>query len=159
MFAFFFFFSFLTSFFFSFFFFFFLMIRRPPRSTLFPYTTLFRSDGSPRAHRRNDGVALGDQALHDGPADEAVGARHQNLHASRSRSASTMIFTSCSKLTCGAHSSSRFAWLASASSVSTSAGRTNRGSIFTYFFQSSPTWPNAAAHRSRTVCIVPVPTT
>src|SRR5258708_36483225 len=27
-------------------FFFFLMIRRPPRSTLFPYTTLFRSTGS-----------------------------------------------------------------------------------------------------------------
>src|SRR3989442_9013690 len=26
-------------------FFFFLMIRRPPRSTLFPYTTLFRSPG------------------------------------------------------------------------------------------------------------------
>src|SRR6516165_11976174 len=32
--------------FFSFFFFFFLMIRRPPRSTLFPYTTLFRSPSS-----------------------------------------------------------------------------------------------------------------
>src|SRR5256886_5302611 len=30
---------------FLFFFFFFLMIRRPPRSTLFPYTTLFRSQG------------------------------------------------------------------------------------------------------------------
>src|SRR3712207_7425463 len=29
------------------FFFFFLMIRRPPRSTLFPYTTLFRSRGIP----------------------------------------------------------------------------------------------------------------
>src|SRR3712207_6944018 len=29
--------------------FFFLMIRRPPRSTLFPYTTLFRSH---RHHRR-----------------------------------------------------------------------------------------------------------
>src|SRR6266513_4693085 len=29
---------------FFFFYFFFLMIRRPPRSTLFPYTTLFRSD-------------------------------------------------------------------------------------------------------------------
>src|SRR3712207_7288813 len=27
-------------------FFFFLMIRRPPRSTLFPYTTLFRSVGA-----------------------------------------------------------------------------------------------------------------
>src|SRR5260370_16232523 len=29
-------------------FFFFLMIRRPPRSTLFPYTTLFRSGGAER---------------------------------------------------------------------------------------------------------------
>src|SRR5437870_12946972 len=35
------FFSFFSTFFS--FFFFFLMIRRPPRSTLFPYTTLFRS--------------------------------------------------------------------------------------------------------------------
>src|SRR5256886_12090226 len=34
------------------FFFFFLMIRRPPRSTLFPYTTLFRSLRSPRGPRR-----------------------------------------------------------------------------------------------------------
>src|SRR6266480_6493542 len=36
------------------FFFFFLMIRRPPRSTLFPYTTLFRSGrgNSARASRR-----------------------------------------------------------------------------------------------------------
>src|SRR2546427_11676513 len=30
--------------------FFFLMIRRPPRSTLFPYTTLFRSPSSARAY-------------------------------------------------------------------------------------------------------------
>src|SRR5437764_12656447 len=29
------------------FFFFFLLIRRPPRSTLFPYTTLFRSPAGP----------------------------------------------------------------------------------------------------------------
>src|SRR3712207_7559565 len=28
------------------------MIRRPPRSTLFPYTTLFRSDAEPRARPR-----------------------------------------------------------------------------------------------------------
>src|SRR5437899_8390174 len=39
-------------------FFLFLMPRRPPRSTLFPYTTLFRSpypppDLSPHQHRRN----------------------------------------------------------------------------------------------------------
>src|SRR2546430_10986545 len=31
--------------------FFFLMIRRPPRSTLFPYTTLFRSRGVPACRR------------------------------------------------------------------------------------------------------------
>src|SRR5574341_2136269 len=35
----------ISSFLVFFFFFFFLMIRRPPRSTLFPYTTLFRSTG------------------------------------------------------------------------------------------------------------------
>src|SRR2546427_6815675 len=34
------------------FFFFFLMIRRPPRSTLFPYTTLFRSPESLPFQRR-----------------------------------------------------------------------------------------------------------
>src|SRR5215813_14711456 len=33
----------MSFFIFFFFLFFFLMIRRPPRSTLFPYTTLFRS--------------------------------------------------------------------------------------------------------------------
>src|SRR3712207_8035646 len=33
-------------------FFFFLMIRRPPRSTLFPYTTLFRSRDRERAGGR-----------------------------------------------------------------------------------------------------------
>src|SRR5688572_32201290 len=40
----------------SLFFFFFLMIRRPPRSTLFPYTTLFRSRrGLARSHRQGAG--------------------------------------------------------------------------------------------------------
>src|SRR5688572_32557572 len=33
--------------------FFFLMIRRPPRSTLFPYTTLFRSESRWPSLRRN----------------------------------------------------------------------------------------------------------
>src|SRR2546426_12777803 len=41
--------------------FFFLMIRRPPRSTLFPYTTLFRSQegrGCPRSrHTARSGAA------------------------------------------------------------------------------------------------------
>src|SRR2546429_8694381 len=41
-------------------FFFFLMIRRPPRSTLFPYTTLFRSlrgAGTERGRVRGEGRA------------------------------------------------------------------------------------------------------
>src|SRR5690349_24963603 len=37
--------------------FFFLMIRRPPRSTLFPYTTLFRSALIPR--RQAEAAAVG----------------------------------------------------------------------------------------------------
>src|SRR5207244_12541539 len=37
---------------FSLLFFFFLLIRRPPRSTLFPYTTLFRSRSPPRRSPR-----------------------------------------------------------------------------------------------------------
>src|SRR2546429_6148295 len=40
-------------------FFFFLMIRRPPRSTLFPYTTLFRSRGARGAPRRARGGGRG----------------------------------------------------------------------------------------------------
>src|SRR5260370_5402290 len=38
-----------------FFIFFFLMIRRPPRSTLFPYTTLFRSQENPGEHATHPG--------------------------------------------------------------------------------------------------------
>src|SRR5690349_24548824 len=45
-------------------FFFFLMIRRPPRSTLFPYTTLFRSpDPRWRAHADLPALQL-DRARH-----------------------------------------------------------------------------------------------
>src|SRR2546421_13095544 len=42
------------------FFFFFLMIRRPPRSTLFPYTTLFRSPKNARNSLRARGISLGE---------------------------------------------------------------------------------------------------
>src|SRR2546422_8416859 len=38
-------------------FFFFLMIRRPPRSTLFPYTTLFRSRGEQLYRQRSSDSA------------------------------------------------------------------------------------------------------
>src|SRR3712207_8250659 len=54
-------------------FFFFLMMRRPPRSTLFPYTTLFRSGAEA-------GAEAGAQAGPEGHAQ----ARAQAEHASRS---------------------------------------------------------------------------
>src|SRR3712207_8004944 len=41
--------------------FFFLMIRRPPRSTLFPYTTLFRSHVAPCGDGRVDVNAVAHQ--------------------------------------------------------------------------------------------------
>src|SRR2546422_2803545 len=50
------------------------MIRRPPRSTLFPYTTLFRSRNVGR--RDVDHVA----GLQDHIGRERVGARHDLLH-------------------------------------------------------------------------------
>src|SRR2546429_7038552 len=51
--------------------FFFLMIRRPPRSTLFPYTTLFRShsprsppsQGSCRARNRESALSYADSPV------------------------------------------------------------------------------------------------
>src|SRR2546422_2593036 len=51
-------------------FFFFLMIRRPPRSTLFPYTTLFRSLDTPVEGLR---VGLPENYFFDG-LDAAVDA-------------------------------------------------------------------------------------
>src|SRR6266496_5324014 len=45
----------IISYFLLFFLFFFLMIRRPPRSTLFPYTTLFRSPRCPHGQVEQPG--------------------------------------------------------------------------------------------------------
>src|SRR3989449_1748382 len=53
------------------------MIRRPPRSTLFPYTTLFRSLGQPQ------GVVLASLAAQQleafGPARLEIGMRRQDF--------------------------------------------------------------------------------
>src|SRR6266404_7172376 len=46
-----------------FFFFFFLMIRRPPRSTLFPYTTLFRSPADFPAEDHRGRIAGGGNSI------------------------------------------------------------------------------------------------
>src|SRR5687768_17811310 len=48
--------------------FFFLMIRRPPRSTLFPYTTLFRSGWCGDLDRGRRGRGRRNRTRFDGPA-------------------------------------------------------------------------------------------
>src|SRR3712207_9588163 len=47
--------------------FFFLMIRRPPRSTLFPYTTLFRSGSASGRWRRRSPLAARRRRARQGP--------------------------------------------------------------------------------------------
>src|SRR5689334_24609497 len=73
------------------------MIRRPPRSTLFPYTTLFRSHGIhgrqsarpapallPRAHRAADGE--GRRRAHRVPAIHRDGPERSEEHTSELQS-------------------------------------------------------------------------
>src|SRR2546426_5987637 len=62
------------------FFFFFLMIRRPPRSTLFPYTTLFRSPRPSREGKGRRAAAHLHRPAHTlacaGPGDRARSEEH-----------------------------------------------------------------------------------
>src|SRR3712207_9585671 len=73
-------------------FFFFLMIRRPPRSTLFPYTTLFRSwlwqwsrraqmRGTPRRVARMKGPVLACGLLPDTTKRDRKSTRLNSSHA------------------------------------------------------------------------------
>src|SRR5438876_5976888 len=48
-------------------FFFFLMVRRPPRSTLFPYTTLFRSEAGQRIGVQHDAALAGERGQRQPP--------------------------------------------------------------------------------------------
>src|SRR3712207_8456383 len=64
------------------------MIRRPPRSTLFPYTTLFRSRGGEVAARRpvrgrhhaRDPAPVVRAVLHEGPVRHGDGLVHRAVH-------------------------------------------------------------------------------
>src|SRR5690349_23233634 len=66
--------------------FFFLMIRRPPRSTLFPYTTLFRSGQAGRpGHRRNPRhPEVRQRHLHPGPAAALQGGDRKSTRLNSS---------------------------------------------------------------------------
>src|SRR5256885_11662817 len=70
-------------------FFFFLMIRRPPRSTLFPYTTLFRSVGKCRpAHGCHGRAVRHPQAQ---CADGRPGQRRSEEHTSELQSPCNLV--------------------------------------------------------------------
>src|SRR2546421_8863755 len=57
------------------FFFFFLMIRRPPRSTLFPYTTLFRSPLADQTHAVMAPLGEAKLTLVKAASEEIVGSQ------------------------------------------------------------------------------------
>src|SRR2546428_7476587 len=65
-------------------FFFFLMIRRPPRSTLFPYTTLFRSHGLLERVREMPGLAPVEQEQRGQRHAERVERHHRDREHQRS---------------------------------------------------------------------------
>src|SRR5689334_24790046 len=58
---------------------FFLMIRRPPRSTLFPYTTLFRSH-RPRTHLHHRLARVGAQLERDVRSEEHTSELQSQFH-------------------------------------------------------------------------------
>src|SRR2546429_8677139 len=67
------------------FFFFFLMIRRPPRSTLFPYTTLFRSRQTGQGarhqwHLRQHRGGVGWACRHPDRSEEHTSELQSRLH-------------------------------------------------------------------------------
>src|SRR5699024_12773663 len=66
-----------------FFLFFFLMIRRPPRSTLFPYTTLFRSEDFLHAMGKNQASFERGMALLSQVAKELRSEEHTSELQSR----------------------------------------------------------------------------
>src|SRR2546427_1107246 len=74
------------------FFFFFLMIRRPPRSTLFPYTTLFRSCVRPRPQAACRPAAQGPGRAHGPPGAAAARCRRRSEeHTSELQSQSNLV--------------------------------------------------------------------
>src|SRR2546426_9097969 len=74
------------------------MIRRPPRSTLFPYTTLFRSERSPG---RRGGGRHGARARQPGRAADRCGGRrdpprpHADRRAARSEEHTSELQSPC----------------------------------------------------------------
>src|SRR2546430_11459904 len=71
-------------------FFFFLMIRRPPRSTLFPYTTLFRSDewaasGGQELRVHQSSAQPGTAQEQQGAADRRRDRKSTRLNSSHSQ--------------------------------------------------------------------------
>src|SRR5438132_11426299 len=81
--------------------FFFLMMRRPPRSTLFPYTTLFRSSNDSSAAKcpavgrfsafRSSGQEAAPQLAMSGRTVASCGAARSEEHTSELQSHSDLV--------------------------------------------------------------------
>src|ERR1700729_2700101 len=119
-----------------------------------------------RAAAGQDVRTLAAQLVDEISADESSRAGHERPHAifpcayereredRRSRSASTIVATSSSKLTVGVHPSIFLALPASPIKTSTSAGRTKRGSMTTYGSNDPrPAASKALRTKSRTLCV------
>src|SRR2546426_2479006 len=70
------------------------MIRRPPRSTLFPYTTLFRSVFAPRQLLQPQG-AVGRNDEPDAPAAVGRGRRARTIERQRSEEHTSELQSPC----------------------------------------------------------------
>src|SRR5256885_8742581 len=69
--------------------FFFLMIRRPPRSTLFPYTTLFRSRAQLAGCEHVEGTGDDDRKRHG--ESRGAGAERSEEHTSELQSPCNLV--------------------------------------------------------------------
>src|SRR5207248_11088643 len=65
--------------------FFYLLLRPPPRSALFPYTTLFRSDGRRRCRLRHQIVRRRPEATTAAPSRKSRGQSHNHETAAIGR--------------------------------------------------------------------------
>src|SRR3712207_7419623 len=65
---------------------FFLMIRRPPRSTLFPYTTLFRSRVEPLIRRIRNSMMAAGMKVENSKGECNFGQHEINFHYADARS-------------------------------------------------------------------------
>src|SRR5438309_6979862 len=88
-----------------------LMTRRPPRSTLFPYTTLFRSDrGQLKSYRAHSHVAGQENGHGAGGGGEAGDRKSTRLNSSHSSISYAVFCLKKKKVDSGTHANKDREW-------------------------------------------------